>query len=1119
MTIAFKGLLRGSRLIASLTLLGVAVILATPGFGQAISGNVVGTVYDSSGGGVPSATVTAKNVGTSVSYRTTANGQGEYRIENLPPAEYDITATATGFTGSTIKTVPIQLNQSATANFTLQPGTVSTTVEVTSAGAIIDTTSVQIQNSYGIRQVEDLPLASTSGGATNGSGVINLSYLQAGVASSGGVGYGAGPSVGGQRPTNNNFTVDGVDNNNKSVTGPQVFVPNDAVAEFTLLQNQFRAEYGHSSGGQFSTIVRSGTNEYHGRLFDYFQNRKLNAIDQILKNNGATSNPRFDQNRLGITGGGPIIRNKFFFFADFEYSPLGNSSTPGALFAPTAAGYAKAATISTVNQTNLNVLKTYAVAPAATAGAPVVTVAEQNIEIGSLPVIAPNFTNYFYGVASSDYNISDRDQIRGRFIYNRQDGLDTVANLPAFYVPVPVRNYLATLTEYHTFTPSLINELRIGFNRLNQFYPVGPQTFPGLDAFPNLVFNDIGLQLGPNANFPQGSVANLYQGSENLSWTHGRHSFKFGYEFRDYIAVTSFTQRVRGDYQYGKLALFLTDQFPDSVNQRSLGNPLFYGDNLANYFFAQDSWRVTPRLTVDLGLRYERTGIPLGARQQNLNAISTVPGLLDFRSPKMDNTGFGPRVGIAYTLDPAGNTVIRAGFSRATDVINDNLPLNSPPPQFTTNVTLQGVTGSDFLKNGGITSANATVGTLTAAQARAKTAYYLADQTIPYSLNWTLGIEHIIAKDYTLEVRYVGTRGIHELLQQQIDRLNTPVNANRNIPTFLTAPSAATLAALPLTVGQLRPSAANGNATAAGVFVDPQYLAAGFTQPITTYTPQGWSTYHGLSVQMKRRFTNGLLFLAAYTWSHNIDNSTATLNSSTLSQRRVQDFGNVAAEKADSALDRRHRFTFSSVYDLPLFKTSNNWVVKNIVSNWEIAPVYTYESPEYFTVTSGVNGNLNGDSGGIYRTVLNPAGVASTGSDVYGLDRSGNVIRPTNIAGAANVVAWVANNPNARYIKASFGAYANSARNTERTRPINDVDVNLRKRFNFTEKRSFEFSALAFNVFNHPQFIPGSINNAARVSSLGAASYVTVTNVNFNNPEKVFTSNARTVQLVAKLIF
>src|SRR5258708_842614 len=182
-------------------------------------------------------------------------------------------------------------------------------------------------------------------GAGSGSGVLNLSLLGAGVATSGGVGVGSGPSVGGQRPRNNNFTIEGVDNNNKSVTGPLVFVPNDAVEEFSLLENQFSPEFGHSSGGQFNTVVKGGTNSYHGLAYIYNNNRNYNALDSLQKIGGFNSPPRYDFNRIGGQGGGPIFKNKLFFFGNYEYDPLGQIGTAGSVCAPTAAGF------TTINNT------------------------------------------------------------------------------------------------------------------------------------------------------------------------------------------------------------------------------------------------------------------------------------------------------------------------------------------------------------------------------------------------------------------------------------------------------------------------------------------------------------------------------------------------------------------------------------------------------------------------------------------------------------------------------------------------------------------------------------------------------------------------------------------------
>jgi hypothetical protein len=1097
----------------------LSLVFSVAGFAQTIGGEVLGVVKDASGGNVPRAKLTATNEATGTKSSVTANGDGEYRVSDLLVGNYTLSAEAPGFANAEIKGIAVELNKTVTMNVTLQVGTVATSVAVTEAGTVIDTTTAQIQNNFSQEQSQQVPSAGMAG--ISGLGVLNLSLLNAGVSSSGGVGYGAGPSIGGQRPTSNSFTIEGVDNNEKSVTGPIVYVSNENIAEFTVLQNEFRAEYGHSSGGQFNSVIRGGTNSYRGSIYEYFQNRNLFANDQAFANQGILSPPRYDQNRLGANYGGPVKRNKLFFFGGFEYNPLGQAATASSIiYAPTAAGYTTLGTAAGINATNLGVMKQYAVAPATSAGAPTITVGGVSVPTGIIQVAGPSFQNAYFSVASFDYDISDRDKLRGRDIYNRTDSISTTANLPAFWTPVPLRFHLASLSETHTFSPSVINEFRAGYNREFAFYAVGNQTFPGLDAFPNLKFDDINLQVGPNPSFPQGSIRNGLQLSDSVTWAKGNHTFKFGYEFHDYIATTHFTQNIRGSYDYTTLALYLQDQRPDVVNIRSIGDPVFYGNNLAHYFFAQDTWRLTSKLTVDLGLRYEYQTVQLGARQQNFNSIASVPGLIQFNAPKTDPNGWGPRIGIAYSPGTNGDTVIRLGFSRATDLVYDNVPVNGPPPQFTTSVNLQGTTGSDFLKNGGISAAKFQPGVLNAAQARAATASFFPDRTLPYSLNWTAAVEKVIAKDYTVEVRYVGTRGVHQLIQMQIDRLNTPVTASRNIPTFFTPPSAAVLASLPLTVGQLRPSAAAGNLSSAGIFLDPQYVAAGFAQPITAYMPQGWLSYNGLALQVKRRFTNGFQMLGAYTWSHNIDNITATLATSALSQRRPQDFGNLTPEKADSALDRRQRLTIQTIYDVPWMKGSRSWFAKNLIGNWEIVPIYTYESPEYYTVYSGTNGNLNGDSGAIYRSIVNPNAPAGTASTVYGLDRNGNRIAATAAASSVNnVVAWVATNANARYVQAAAGAFANGGRNTQASRPIDNVDLTLLKRFTITERIKLESSLQAFNLFNHAQFIPGSINNVGRVNTNASTAYTTLTNVLFNDPTRAFPSNARSVTLTAKITF
>jgi hypothetical protein len=293
-------------------LLSLLSLLAAVAFGQAISGNVVGNIVDSSGAVVPNADVEAVNVGTGATAVSKTGSAGEYRFENLLGGDYRITAKAAGFRTVT-QSVTVLLNQTRTVNITLAPGSASETIEVSGAATAIDTTTQNIQNTFEAKALQDLPTAST------GLGVLNLSLLNAGVASSGGIGVGTGPSVSGQRPRNNNFTVEGVDNNSKSVTGPVVVIPNDAVENFTVLQNQFSPEFGHSSGGQFNQTIRSGSNSFHGRAYEYFNNRNLNATDSLL---GGGPKPNFDDNRYGGQIGGPIIKNKLFFFSNNEYQTI-----------------------------------------------------------------------------------------------------------------------------------------------------------------------------------------------------------------------------------------------------------------------------------------------------------------------------------------------------------------------------------------------------------------------------------------------------------------------------------------------------------------------------------------------------------------------------------------------------------------------------------------------------------------------------------------------------------------------------------------------------------------------------------------------------------------------------
>jgi len=1071
-------------------------------FGQATDGNISGTVLDASGAAVPNASVTAQSAGTSIKVTAKADSSGNYRIDHLLVGLYSITATATGFTTTTINRVAVELNTTSTLNIKLQVGNVSTVVEISETAAAIDTSTAQVQSNFTSQYAAELPSAANLRG-----GVLNLSLLSSGVGSLGGIGVGTGPAVGGQRPRNNNFTIEGVDNNRKDVTGPVAQIPNDAIAEFTVLQNQFGAEYGHSSGGHFNSVIYSGTNQMHGAIWEYLNNRKLNAKDQQFAQQfvgKVPDNPRYDWNRLGARLGGAVIKNKLFYFGSYEYEPRGEQGTATPIFAPTAAGYTALSGISTVNQTNLGILKQY-LAPApvqGTGGNATRTVAGVTIPIGITPVVAPFFQNNYRYLISVDYNLSDKDQLRARYVDNKQSALDTAAALPIFFTPRPTTAHIGTFSEFHTFTPNVANEFRLAYNRYNDDISVPNFQYPGLDVFPNIQITDLSnLQIGPDPNGPQATIQSTYQIIDNVSWVRGRHSLKFGVDLRQLMAASTFIQRNRGDYDYSTMERFLLDKFPDVLAERNVGGKPYSGDQHAYYAFVNDNWKVTPHLTLNLGVRYEYNGVAQSMKEFDQDALATFPGLIVFQAPEAQKKNFAPRIGFAYSPGNSAKTSIRGGFGIAYDQVFDNVGTNARPPQATATVDstapANDATFNTYLKNGGILP-NAVAGTLNQAQARAATSSYLPNQQVGYSPSWNIGIQHVFANDYTFEARYLGNRGVHLLFQNQINRssLITPTNS---LPLFYAAPSQAVLDQLKLTQAQLNTLKANS--------ANNTFLGAGFSSTITGYIPVGNSSYHGLALDLTKRFSRHSLFKAAYTFSHLIDDSTAEVNSTAMTPRRPQDFQNLTAERSNSAIDRRHRFTYTWLYDTPWFVGDKNWIKKNILGNFQFAGTYTRETGEFATPQSGVDSNLNGDSAGD-RVIVNVNGVKNTSSDVTALRNSSGAI-----------VGYLANNPNAQFIRAQVGVYANGGRNILESPGINSFDVSLMKAFSVREHSKFEIRADFFNFFNHPQYTAGRINNVNNIGRAGINVMLIPGNAAFNQWDQVFGSNPRNIQMGAKFVF
>ena len=1090
---------RTSKIKLSLALFALAGSL--PLFGQAISGDLTGTISDPSGAAIPSATVAATNDATGIKTTVVTNPSGVYRFSNLPVGRYTLSGSASGFTTATLKNVDLTLGNVLTENMTLDVGTVGTTVEVSASSAAIDTTTSQVQTTFNTQQVLELPQTA------QGSGIYNLALIGAGVSTSGGVGQGFGPAISGQRPDNNSFFLDGVSNNNYYNPAPLMTTSNEAIAEFTLLQNQFSPEFGGGSGGIFTAIMKSGTNQVHGNIYEYLQNRNLNAVDALYWTQGLTSNPRYDNNRLGATIGGPIKKNKLFYFGNFEYNPIGNAAVPGSpLYAPTAAGYSLLAGLSGISKNNLQDMQKY-IPAAATNDQGTVSVLGKDIPVGSIAFNNPVYTNNYNALVSIDYNISDRDQLRGRWIYNKQSSI-VAATVPTFNASQPNNNYAYNLSEFHNFTPTLQNEFRASFSRNFNQLPGTSETYPGLDAFPVLQIDELNsLSWGPVG--PSGSIQNLFQVTNNVSKVWGRHTIKVGGDFIDMISSNYFIQRVTGNYEYSTMELFLTDQAPDVLGERSAGATSYPVGFLQFAGYANDDFRIRPNLTLNFGVRYEYVTVPVASRYQVYSSPASSISGINFGTPHYDPTNFAPRIGFAYSPGTSGKWSIRGGFAEAYDLVYSNLTSNAAPPYFQQTNDCPGdkCAPTGFLASGGLPGTAVPLPT-DPAGALGPIASYTFGGKRPYGLTWTLGVQHVFANNYTLEARYTGTRGVHLWNQTRLN-VGAEVNPNNYIPTFFTMPDASTLAGLTKTLAQVE-----SNIVPCGTAsLYYNFLACkGSESNIVGYAPQATSTYHGLAVQLTRRFSNGLSYIAAYTWSHNLDDATATNFSTYLTPRRAQDFQNLKADWATSALDRRQRFTFTPIYEFRPFR-NGNWFMRNLIGNWNISGTYTYEAPELATVQSGIDSNRNGDSAGD-RAIVNPSGAANVGSGVTGYSSTGQVTKS-----ASAIVAYVANNSNARYVVAGVGALANGGRNTFPLHPIDNIDLNLKKRFSMTEQRWFDIGASFYNVMNHAQYTGGYLNDVASRGYTNARNDLVPSDPLFGRFDQFYSSNSRSIQIFAHFTF
>jgi hypothetical protein len=1102
---------------------------------QSIDGTLRGEVTDPSGAVVAGAKVTATNVGTNVSTDTITSTSGTFNFPNLLPGMYKVTIETSGFQVYTRDGVQVRTNQITEVNPRLSVAGTTAEVEVVTGAEVIQTDH-QLVSTFDANQIVNLPFSAPLGA----NAVLNLATLAPGTTTQGGGVLGEGGSIGGARPRMNNFTVDGLDDNRVDITGTITNIMSDAVAEFTLITNQFSADMGHSAGGQFNVVTKSGTNAWHGTAAILNNNRNYNAFDNIEKQaqgcyDGPCTKPRSDYNEVSGTVGGPIVRDKAFIFGGYRRVFAGLAGGSTSLEAPTASGLTNLNTLASSDAIR-NILAQFPVASSARR-----TINVRNprtnvtlpVPIGQVALLAPNIYNEHDYLTNGDVNLS-KQQLRFRYIHNR----NTKPNLSdpplsQFSGDVAVKVHKFSFQDVMTVSPTLVNDFRAGYTRYQNSFTV-PEEFKN---FPNVYVNELSnFQVGPESNSPQNSGQNTYQLIEQMTNSRGAHTLKYGVEFRRWIVPGGFLPRERGEWQYTDLSNLVSDTVPIDFAKRGAGSGRTDGNQSAFFTYFQDDWKFSPRLTLNLGVRYEWIGVPYLATLQGLNSISDCPSCTSkylpngmiFRVPKSDTNNFAARLGFA--LDPTGTKkwAVRGGFGMSYDVIAQNFPSLQLPPQLQSEqdpditcglpgrpVWCSGYsssaygngeqTGPGFLAGGGLLSVNTPPASQ--ADARGATQGYIFDMVMPLVYTWTGSVQRELWRNSSLELRYLGTKGTNMFAQTQLNAQTAFDRGGRPLPTFFST------ADVPTTFAAGSPTLAAFNSVAGRPFA-----AQGFLGSVTGFTTNAESIYHSGSVDFNQRATRRISFRANYTWAHNIDNGTNELFSSLVNPRRAQDGYNQDGERGNSVLDIRHKSAVSWTWELPNMFESG--VMRGILGGWSWNGTFLAQSGQPVTAQSNVDANANGDAAGD-RAIVNIAGDPTRGTDTRTVCWNGSV-RSFGCTDAGNIVGYVANDSSAMFVRAQRGALANAGRNTLSSPGRTNFDMTVYKSFHFSEEKFIQFRTEFFNIFNHRQFSFANTGVFAETgiddSAINAAGYARVYDSQFLNAKQLNGGN-RSINFGLKFVF
>jgi Carboxypeptidase regulatory-like domain/TonB-dependent Receptor Plug Domain len=1025
---------RTSGRVLFLLVLGAFVLASSPLAAQITRGAISGVVRDPSGLVVPGATVTVTNTETRLIQSAATDADGFYRVAALEPGRYTVKTELQGFAAVEAKDIVVPPSSEVRVSVDLKVGALTETVSVTgdALAVSLNKTSPTIGVTIGAKQVSELPLP----GGRN----INNLILTAPNVSMAGFTNGAGQGtyiVNGQRSRNNNYMIDGSDNNDISVTISTASLVPESVAEFQVLTNPYSVEFGRNTGGQINVITKSGGDLFKGDLWDYYTTSKFYSLTNLEKASGLTEPARYYRHQAGGDIGGPIIRGKTFFYGLYQYDPQRPAATPNSttvrMMTPagfaalqnvplgpgqTAASrqavlsrlsflndvYASGATFRTLQNTLVN-------------GVPIET-GNSNVNI-----ISPS--TYKTLQLRVDHKVTNNITATVRELYNPKIDQDAngISNCVFGSIfcgsqDLKDQNFAASVTQVLDSTK--LNEFRFSGVRRNLDFPENDPKSP--TATISGLFT-----IGGASNFPQSRLSNTFQFSDTFTWTKTRHTIKAGADIRYNLLDNVAAFDSKGTFTFDNLQNYMNN-LAASFRQ-ALQTATWTAKQWQSFLFMQDDFRLTPSLTLNMGLRYEVSSVPLGffGATDALSLGALVPGPV-----QRDTNNWAPRIGAAWSPSSKnkiigdGKSVFRAGFGMGYDVLFYNL-LVVDASNYPNVVVPQLNNVQDLYPN---------VAPLTGAAVFNPLATFTnsaADTQSPesrfYSASWQRDIGSVL-----LEIGYTGSRGYKGINQWEMN------------PAILTPAQAALAAA-----GQAIPSVQSrrlfplfGSRVTIPAYVGPNGVDA-----------EARSTYNAVYFSANKRISHGVQVAASYTYSSFYSNNDASLGEGGTdgSSQRPQSFFDIASEWSVSQFDRPHRFTSSYSWEIPGPKSS---ILGQVLGGWQWTGVTQIQSGRPFTIITGVDSN--GD------------GAATPGADRPNINPSGSIVWDDAHASFVNNGYYVAPTGSNGLPLANALGNGNAPRNSERGARFLKTDFSLIKNFKAGGNRVVLIRADALNVFMNPDY-------------------------------------------------